>query len=71
MISKNIKNYFKGKKVTVVGLGLLGKRLGDIAFLAECGAEVLVTDLKSAQELAPSVKKLEKYNFNMDMQKIF
>ncbi len=56
------KQYFKGKKVTVVGLGLLGKRLGDIAFLAECGAKVLVTDLKTAKELAPSIKKLRKYS---------
>ncbi len=45
----------------MVGLGLLGKRLGDIAFLAECGAKVLVTDLKTAKELEPSVKKLSKY----------
>ncbi len=57
----NYQEFFKGKKVTVVGLGLLGKRLGDIAFLSECGAEVLVTDLKTAKELAPSIKKLEKY----------
>jgi len=55
------KNYFKNKKVTVVGLGLLGKRLGDIAFLAECGAKVTVTDVKSAKELAPSMSKLKKY----------
>ena len=59
---KDFRSYFKGKKVTVMGLGLLGKRLGDIAFLAECGAKVLVTDLKSAKELAPSIKKLGKYN---------
>ena len=57
----DFRSYFKGKKVTVVGLGLLGKRLGDIAFLAECGAEVLVTDLKSEKELAPSIEKLKKY----------
>ena len=56
------KQYFKGKKVTVVGLGLLGKRLGDIAFLAECGTEVTVTDIKTAKELAPSIKKLKKYH---------
>ncbi|MFA6520677.1 MAG: UDP-N-acetylmuramoyl-L-alanine--D-glutamate ligase [Candidatus Paceibacterota bacterium] len=55
------KEFFKNKKVTVVGLGLLGKRLGDIAFLAECGAKVLVTDLKTAEELAPSIQKLKKY----------
>ncbi|MBI5139697.1 UDP-N-acetylmuramoyl-L-alanine--D-glutamate ligase [Candidatus Nomurabacteria bacterium] len=55
------REFFKGKRVTVVGLGLLGKRLGDIAFLSECGAEVTVTDLKSAKELASSIKKLKKY----------
>jgi UDP-N-acetylmuramoylalanine--D-glutamate ligase len=58
---QDFKAFFKDKKVTVVGLGLLGKRLGDIAFLAECGAKVLVTDLKTKEELAPSIKKLEKY----------
>ncbi len=57
----DFRSYFKGKRVTVVGLGLLGKRLGDIAFLAECGAEVLVTDFKSTEELAPSIEKLAKY----------
>ena len=57
----DFREFFKGKKVTVVGLGLLGKRLGDIAFLAQCGADVLVTDLKSAKELAPSIKNLKKY----------
>lgn len=57
----DFRQYFKDKKVTVVGLGLLGKRLGDIAFLAEYGAKVLVTDLKTTKELAPSIKKLKKY----------
>lgn len=57
----DFRQFFKNKKVTVVGLGLLGKRLGDIAFLAECGADVLVTDIKTVKELALSVKKLAKY----------
>lgn len=71
MIWKNIKKFmqnnltaqtfFKDKKVTVVGLGLLGKRLGDIIFLVESGAEVTVTDIKTAKELAPSLKKISKY----------
>lgn len=56
-----LKEKFKNKKVTVVGLGLLGKRLGDIAFLAECGAKVLVTDLKPSTVLRPSLQKLRKY----------
>ncbi|HEY4502981.1 MAG TPA: UDP-N-acetylmuramoyl-L-alanine--D-glutamate ligase [Candidatus Paceibacterota bacterium] len=58
---EDFRTFFKGKRVTVVGLGLLGKRLGDIVFLHECGAKVLVTDLKTAKELAPSIKKLKKY----------
>ncbi len=47
--------------MTVLGLGLLGKGLGDAVFLAECGAVVTVTDLKTAAELAPSVAVLKKY----------
>lgn len=57
----NYKDFFKDKEVTVVGLGLLGKRLGDIAFMAECGAHITVTDLKTRKELLPSIKKLAKY----------
>jgi UDP-N-acetylmuramoylalanine--D-glutamate ligase len=52
---------FEGKKVTVMGLGLLGRGVGDAEFLAKCGAEVLVTDRKSGAELAGSVATLRKY----------
>lgn len=55
------KDYFKGKKVTVLGLGLLGKRLGDVQFLSRMGAEVIVTDMKTAAELAPSIEALKGY----------
>src|SRR3989338_927385 len=55
------QKFFKGKKITQMGLGLLGRGVGDAAFLAKCGANVLVTDLKSKKELAPSLKKLKKY----------
>ena len=44
-----------------MGLGLLGRGVGDAAFLAECGAQVLVTDRKSETELAESVAKLKQY----------
>ncbi len=60
-MDKDFKNFFKGKHVVLMGLGLLGRGVGDAAFLAECGAEVTVTDAKNAEELAPSVKKLKKY----------
>lgn len=55
------KKYFKNKKITVMGLGLLGRGLADVAFLAECGADLIVTDLKSAEDLAPTLKKLKKF----------
>lgn len=45
-----------------MGLGLLGRGVGDAAFLAQCGAELIVTDKKSAEELASSVEKLEQYD---------
>lgn len=55
-------DYFKGKKITVMGLGLLGRGVGDAAYLAEAGAaEVVVTDLKSEAELASSVAQLRQY----------
>jgi UDP-N-acetylmuramoylalanine--D-glutamate ligase len=54
--------YFKGKRITVMGLGLLGRGVGDAAYLAECGADVLVTDLKSADVLADSVAKLRAFS---------
>ena len=40
------KDYFKNKKITVLGLGVLGRGGGDVKFLAECGADLIVTDLK-------------------------
>ncbi len=54
--------YFKDKKITVLGLGLLGRGVGDVAFMAEAGAaDMIVTDKKSAEDLAPSVAQLEHY----------
>lgn len=53
--------HFEGKKVTVMGLGLLGRGLGDIAYLAEQGAELIVTDLKTEEQLATSLEALKKY----------
>ena len=49
----NYKAYFKGKKITVLGLGLLGRGINITKFLAECGAELLVTDLKTAKSQKP------------------
>ncbi len=62
-VPMNFGEYFAGKKVTVMGLGLLGRGIGDAAFIAEAGAaEVIVTDRKSAEELKDSVAQLEGFS---------
>jgi UDP-N-acetylmuramoylalanine--D-glutamate ligase len=58
---QDYKKFFKGKKITVMGLGLLGRGVGDAMFLAECGADLVVTDLKTKKELTSSLKKLQKF----------
>lgn len=52
---------FKDKKITVVRIGLLGRGVGDAAFLAECGADVLVVDDAPQEVMQPSVDVLKKY----------
>lgn len=55
-------SYFKDKKVTVMGLGLLGRAVGDAAYIAAAGAaDVTVTDLKSEPDLQSSVDQLKQY----------
>jgi UDP-N-acetylmuramoylalanine--D-glutamate ligase len=59
----NGQDYFKNKRVTVMGLGLLGRGLGDARFIAEAGAaEVVVTDLKTEEQLASSVAELKDFS---------
>ena len=58
---QSYKEFFKGKKITVMGLGLLGRGLGDTKFLAENGADLIVTDLRSEEELSESLSQLGKY----------
>jgi len=60
-IMKNYQVNFKGKKVTMLGLGLLGRGLNDAKFLAECGADLIVTDLKTEEQLKTSLEKLSKF----------
>jgi UDP-N-acetylmuramoylalanine--D-glutamate ligase len=52
---------FKGKKITVMGLGILGGGIGTVKFLTLAGAKVLVTDIKSKEELAPSIAALKDF----------
>ncbi len=59
---EDFRESFRGKKITVLGLGLLGRGVGDAEFLAQSGVHVLVTDRKSEAELAESVAKLKGYS---------
>ena len=55
------KDYFKGKKVTVMRIGLLGRGIGDAQYMAEAGAEVLVVDAASKEVMQPAVDQLSQY----------
>ena len=57
----NSRAYFRGKKVTVMGLGLLGRGLGDTIFMAQNGADLIVTDMKTERELKTSLNKLKDF----------
>ena len=60
MRSMDASAHFRGKKITVMGLGLLGG-VGDIAYIAGCGADIIATDLKNEKELKPSLEMLKKF----------
>lgn len=53
--------FFRGKKITMMGLGLLGRGVGDAAYLAECGAKLTITDLKSTEQLQDSLDRLASF----------
>ena len=52
----------KNKRITIMGLGLNQGGLGVARFLAKTGAKVLVTDLKTEEELGPSLEKLKGFD---------
>lgn len=58
----DVSAYFRGRKITIMGLGLLGRGVGDAKYLAGCGAELIVTDLKSKEDLTSSLKELEQFS---------
>lgn len=63
------RKYFNEKNVTVMGIGLLGRNVGDIKFMAENGANITATDLKTEQELKRSLRRLKKFkkiNYTLD-----
>ncbi|HLC95416.1 MAG TPA: UDP-N-acetylmuramoyl-L-alanine--D-glutamate ligase [Patescibacteria group bacterium] len=55
-------SFFKDKRITVFGLGSNMGGVGTVKFLVEQGArEIIVTDIKSRDELGDALEKLAKY----------
>jgi len=52
----------KDKRITIMGLGLNQGGLGVARFLVKAGAHILITDLKTEEELGPSLKKLKDFD---------
>jgi len=52
---------YRGKRVTIMGLGLHGGGLSSAIFFLKSGAIVTITDLKKRDDLAPSLEKLNRY----------
>lgn len=48
-----------GKKITVMGLGLNGGGEASVRFFLKHGARVTVTDMKTAEQLAPTLESLK------------
>lgn len=58
---EDYKDFFSNKKITLMGLGLLGRGINVAAFLAKCGAILTVTDLKKQEVLESSLNQLKKF----------
>ncbi|MHC4329636.1 MAG: UDP-N-acetylmuramoyl-L-alanine--D-glutamate ligase [Planctomycetota bacterium] len=56
------KEFFRGKKVLVMGLGRFGGGVDVAEFASRAGAKVIVTDLAPAQQLTDSVEKLKEFD---------
>jgi len=57
-----MKNLFRNKRITIMGLGLHGGGVGAVKFFAQQGAKLLVTDLRKRRELKESLEKLKELN---------
>ncbi|MCA9353043.1 UDP-N-acetylmuramoyl-L-alanine--D-glutamate ligase [Patescibacteria group bacterium] len=65
MKKSQYENYFRDTNITVMGIGLLGRGVGDIKFLASCGANIIATDLKEQKKLVKSLRQLKRFK-NID-----
>lgn len=56
---KEAKKHFSGKRVLLIGLGILGGGVATANWLLKQGANLRITDLKKKEELLPSIKKIK------------
>lgn len=56
------RDWFKGKRITVFGIGLNRGALSTIKFLLAAGVrEIVATDIKTKEDLAPTLAELARY----------
>lgn len=60
-MKENYKTFFRGKKITMMGLGLLGRGINVAKFLLKHGAILTITDLKPKEKLLSSIEELKEY----------
>jgi len=56
------RNYFKDKRVVIMGLGRFGGGLDSAMFMSKAGASVLVTDLSKKADLEEPIRALKVYD---------
>lgn len=61
-MQRDFRAFFKNKTATLMGLGLLGRGVGDADFLAQHCKKVYVTDNKTADELRQSIDQLKHHD---------
>jgi UDP-N-acetylmuramoylalanine-D-glutamate ligase len=72
---KEIEKYFKGKKITQMGIGGFGRALKEAEFLLKYGADLIITDSREAEVFPREIKALkkaaEKYKKNGSSLQLF
>ncbi len=58
-MTDNWQTFFRGKRITMMGLGLLGRGINVAKFLLEQGAILTITDLKPREKLQSSIDELK------------
>jgi len=55
------EKYFKGRRITKQGFGILGRGYGVVKFLIDAGADIVVTDMKPREYFTNQIDEIERY----------